>query len=94
MHLFGRDFSHAGQGTIILSSQLDMTGSRSLEIVLDVVGSIFMSSHQEYVISYVSGATPPPALSLWLPRLLFPHGAHHHIACPISVTFLSLPTSM
>lgn len=50
-HLFGRDSSHAGWGAIILSSQLAMTGCRSLEIVLDMLGSIFMSCHHECIIS-------------------------------------------
>lgn len=66
MHLLGRDSSYAGWGTIMLSSQLDMTGSRNSEMVLDMMGNLFLPEHQECVISYVrsNSTAAPPALSI------------------------------
>lgn len=63
-YLFGRDSCSAGWGAIMLPSQLDVTGSRSLQIVLYMMGGIFMSWHQEFVISYISCTGPPLALSI------------------------------
>ena len=53
MHLFGEDSSSAGWGAIVLSSQLDMTGSRNPESVLSMMGNIFMSKRQECVTSHI-----------------------------------------
>lgn len=87
MHLFGRDSSCTAQGTISLSSLLDTIGSRSSEIVFDMVGGMFTSSRQEHVISYVSEAALLPALSVSLPQFIFPFGTNHHVKCYIFVNF-------